>query len=741
MSVEHCQELGCTGTIEDGYCNVCGTPARPSAHSASMPTGAPAGVASARTGRPTGISEKLSSTPIGSARSGTTRPTRRLVASTARTQHLGAGITTVPSAPIPDPRSVVLANAEVPEDKRTCSACGSPVGRSRPGKPGRPEGFCPKCRQPYSFAPKLRSGDLVGNQYEVVGAIAHGGLGWIYLARDRNVSGRFVVLKGLLNTGDKDALEAAITERQFLAQVQHPLILEIYNFATHDGAGYIVMEYVGGRSLKQILKDRMAANNGKYSPFPVDQAIAYMVEMLPAFAYLHSQGLIYCDFKPDNVIQAGDTLKLIDLGGVRRADDEVSAIYGTVGFQAPEVAEVGPTVASDIFTIGRTLAVLAMEFRGYQSTYVSTLPPPEDTPIFQRYDSLYRTLQKATAPNPDDRFQTADELRNQLIGVLREVVAVDSDQPAAAHSSPSELFGAPTATGAELFWADLPLLRIDHADAAATWLAGVSLGAPDQRLRVLEQAPEQTVEVQLAKARAAIEAGQFGDADRLIEDLLTANPWEWRAVWLSGIEALAQGSPDAAETAFNAVLGQVPGELAPKLALALACEHGGAPDVAEYLYAVCAASDANYVAPAAFGLARTRAIRGDTALAIAALDLVAPTSGAYIEARRRRAELLSAPGRGLSDLALAAASIENLAINPCDRQVALIGILNAAIAEVARSGEQPTVRIVADVPATDTELRTAAEHAYRELASLTPDRATRVTLIDAANEIRPRTMV
>ena len=193
---------------------------------------------------------------------------------------------------------------------------------------------------------------------------------------------------------------------------------------------------------------------------------------------------------------------------------------------------------------------------------------------------------------------------------------------------------------------------------------------------------EQTVEVQLAKARAAIEAGLYPEADRLIDDLLTANPWEWRAVWLTGLAALAQGNADAAETSFNTVLGQVPGELAPKLALALACEHGGVPDVSEYLYAVCAASDANYVAPAAFGLARTREMRGDLQSAIAALDLVAPTSGAYIAARRRRAELLSAPGRGLADLALAAASIENLAIDPRDRQVALVGILTAAIAEV-----------------------------------------------------------
>ena len=124
-------------------------------------------------------------------------------------------------------------------------------------------------------------------------------------------------------------LAVAIVEKQFLAQVEHPLIVEIYNFVTHEDAGYIVMEYVGGTSLKQILKDRMRANNGKFDPLPVDQALAYMLEILPAFSYLHDLGLIYCDFKPDNLIQVGDAVKLIDLGGVRRVDDQESAIYGT----------------------------------------------------------------------------------------------------------------------------------------------------------------------------------------------------------------------------------------------------------------------------------------------------------------------------------------------------------------------------------------------------------------------------
>ena len=331
----------------------------------------------------------------------------------------------------------------MPEDKRTCSKCGTAIGRGRDGKPGRTEGFCPQCGQQFSFTPKLQPGDLVGGQYEVAGALAHGGLGWIYLARDRNVSDRWVVLKGLLNSGDPDALAAAIAEQRFLAQVEHPLIVEIYNFVTHEGAGYIVMEYVGGQSLKQILKQRMRDNNGAYDPLPVDQALAYILEMLPAFQYLHDLGLVYCDFKPDNMIQVGDAMKLIDLGGVRRIDDQESAIYGTVGYQAPEVAEVGPSVASDIYTIGRTLVVLCMEFRGYQGTYLHTLPPPESTPLFAQYDSLYWLIAKCCAPDPADRFASADELRAQLLGVLREVVA-RRNAGTALTSAASVLFEAPS---------------------------------------------------------------------------------------------------------------------------------------------------------------------------------------------------------------------------------------------------------------------------------------------------------
>src|SRR6185437_16183121 len=131
-------------------------------------------------------SNRLASTPLGSMRAGGSRTTRRLGTSSTRLRgsRLGAGLTTIPSIPPIDPAQAVLANPQVPEERRFCSKCGAPVGRSRDGRPGRAEGFCPRCRTPFSFTPKLKPGDIVGGQYEVVGCLAHGGLGWIYLGRD-----------------------------------------------------------------------------------------------------------------------------------------------------------------------------------------------------------------------------------------------------------------------------------------------------------------------------------------------------------------------------------------------------------------------------------------------------------------------------------------------------------------------------------------------------------------------------
>jgi serine/threonine-protein kinase PknG len=765
-----CTQPGCTGAVVDGYCDVCGTPA-PVGASAAAGLAAAAGAAAPGSGTSgsgtsstptagmgaagvsstlTRASSRLDSAALGSTRASATgsQITRRVNSGSARLRsaRLGAGLTRVPPAPEIDAAQAILVNPEIPEDKRSCPNCGQPVGRSRDGRPGRTEGFCPNCRNPYSFTPKLQAGDFVANQYEVAGALAHGGLGWIYLAKDKNVSDRWVVLKGLLNTGDADALAVAIVEQQFLAQVEHPLIVEIYNFVTHEGAGYIVMEYVGGTSLKQILKARMKAAGGAYDPLPVDQAIAYILEVLPAFQYLHDLGLVYCDFKPDNLIQVGDAVKLIDLGGVRRIDDQDSAIYGTVGYQAPEVASMGTTIASDIYTIGRTLVVLMMEFRGYQSTYLTRLPPVEETPLFQQHDSLYRLLAKACAPDPADRFASVDELRVQLLGVLREVVAQQinpTDSRTARRgtgltSAASVLFEAPAITSDVLTWEELPALRLDTSDPQYAWLSNIALEDPAERLDALRAAPAPSAEVRLARAKAALQLKRPDIVDVQVNEMLLEDPWEWRAVWVSGLAALGKGDFRGAQASFNAVYGQVPGELAPKLALALACEQGGEGAIAEGLYGICASTDANYVAPAAFGMARIRAARGDTAGAVQALDLVPSTSRGFTESRRQRADHLYQSGDGLPALAEAMSSLQGVRLDPSEQGQLTAKILEKALSVVNRDGPQQVT--IGAYRADDSSLRDGLETTYRALAGSTTDQRERYALVDKANAVRRWTL-
>ncbi|MEA2197804.1 MAG: serine/threonine-protein kinase PknG, partial [Solirubrobacteraceae bacterium] len=465
----NCEQPECGGTIADGYCDVCGMAPAPAPASASAPQGP-------STATVTSYTSTRRTSPGSKRASGRSR--------------LGAGLVEIPNVPFRDPTEAVMVNAMVPETRRFCSRCDEPIGRGRDGMPGRTAGFCRKCGTAFSFDPKLRAGDVLARQYEVVGCLAHGGMGWVYLAKDRNVSDRWVVLKGLLNTGDHDAMVAALAERRFLAEVEHPNIVKIFNFVEHESSGYIVMEYVGGTSLKQIVAARREANGGQPDPLPAAQAIAYVLEILPALGYLHDLGLLFCDFKLDNVIQSQHSLKLIDLGGVYRIDEPASAVFGTVGYQAPEIAAAGPSIPSDLFTVARALAVMSFDFRGYQGTFKFTLPERDSLPVLAHFDSLYRFLLKGTAPNPDDRFQSADEMAEQLHGVLREIVSEQESRPVPA---PSHLFTASlrgdtsTADGRLL---PRPLLASD--DPAAGYLATIAAGDPDQELAQLQAAPERT---------------------------------------------------------------------------------------------------------------------------------------------------------------------------------------------------------------------------------------------------------
>ncbi len=769
-----CPEPDCDGTIEDGYCDVTGLAYRPPApHPAPAPApqsnpadrsvpGGPGGSGSGTGGSGTsgsGTSGSAAGSASWSATAGGTPRRRRRPGRARRSpSRLGEGLVDVPDVPVPDPESLLLTDPCVPEHRRVCPNpnCEAEVGRARDGRPASAEGFCVGCGHHFSFVPALRAGDRVGS-YEIAGALAHGGQGWVYLARNREVADDFwVVLKGLLDQGDPDAQAAAIAERRFLAAVDDPAIVRIHTFVRHAGTGYIVMEYVGGTSLREVLR-RRRAEAGRPDPLPVTQAIAYILAVLPAFAYLHRNGLVFCDFKPDNVMLGRESLRLIDLGAVRRLDDEEGASYRTRGYSAPEVETETPTVASDLYTVGRTLATLILNFRGNTSTYVHSLPPASAHEVLERHESLDLFLRRATAWLPEDRFVSADEMRDELLGVLREIVAAERGSPVAA---PSRRFtGDVHLTGENADgsvvtprWASLPRLRVDPEDPAAATLAALPDSSPAQLATLLAAISPTTVEVRLRLARAHLETGDAAAATAVLDEVAAEDPFEWRVHWYRGLLALGDGGGGerggghtaAAAAAFTHVYAQVPGELAPKLALAVTAEAAGERDRAATLFDLVSRTDDGFTS-AAFGLARVRIAARDRAGAVAAYERVPPASAAYQEARIRtalvRGTTTAAGVPRPADLVAASGILAGLDVDR-RRRVALARDLLRCALDLVLAGTgppEPDVE-VAGTAFREVDLRFGLERAYRELATLAPLARERHDLVDLANAVRPRTL-
>ena len=732
MTREACKQRGCTGVIEEGYCSVCGLAAQ--ARAAAPPSGKSSNSVSshAASARSSSIVTGTGSTPISHPRSATRRSTRSGSNRSTR-RSLGAGLVSVPELPSTDPEKAVMADQRVPEHKRYCANCDKPLVREK--------GFCGQCGHKYSFIPTLHTGDLLAGQYEVKGALAYGGLGWIYLAFDRLLS-RYVVLKGLLNTEDAAAASVAVAERQFLAAVKHPNIVAIYNFVQRGAEGFIVMEYVGGQTLRDIRKTR--------GPLPPAEAIAYIHRILGSFSYLHERKMVYCDFKPENVMLEQGDVKLIDLGGVRRLDDPKGDIYGTVGYSAPEANE-GPTVQSDLFTVGRTLAVLLTEIRGFSKEHRSSLPAPDEEPLFAREESLYRFLLRATAENPNDRFESADQMADQLMGVLREIVAVETGVPRPATSP---YFGAdmlPLTITDRLRpvrpdQRQLPTPNLDRDDPGFSAVANASsLPKLDQRVAALRKTAAdvpKSAEARLRLAHFLIGTEGFDEAAAILAQVEAADPWDWRVRWYRGCLLMAQTNYKDAQAQFDQVYFELPGEIAPKLGFAMAAELGGNYELAARMYDLISKTDSTFLS-AAFGHARCLCALGDRKNAVEALTRVPKDSSLHLTSQIECARAWIGKGRsniGAEELAGASAAIENVSLNGMERYTLAKHLLETALNLITSGRVTPNAKVrVLGEPLREFELRRGLEKYYRAMAHLAHG-DDRVNLVDEANRIRPRTL-
>ncbi|ASQ96429.1 serine/threonine protein kinase [Streptomyces sp. 11-1-2] len=670
----HCDRPDCRGEglgriNARGFCTECGRRALPTA---PEPTPPPAQARTspptqARTHPPTRPGEPLMSESTAT----TARARRRDVARKFTFRPAGEDPLALPRVELPSLRDLVMDDPHPPSRGQTCGweGCEEIVGAPYAGQPALSRGYCPRCRHPFDFAPRLSPGDLLGDQYRVIGCVGYGGLGWVYLAEDTQLDDQPVAIKGLINNEDEAALRTAVEERRYLTMLDHPGIVRIINYVTQPDprdetalAGYIVMEFVGGMTLAQI-KDHIADAVKPYDgPRLYEHILAYGCLVLRAVGYLHGEKLLYCDLKPSNVMHYEDRVKVIDLGAMwRLGQRDGGPLVITEPFAAPEVLARGASALTerhDLFGVGRTLEELSDK-----ATRQAQRPPGLGA------ESYRRVLARATAADPDRRFGSAAEMSEQLWGVLREIHSLrlsrEQPQPSTLFAPTSALLDSSLGRIPDLErWLDgdprpllasglprpeqvptgLPVPFPDAADPGAALLGVPTDSGPRRLIEQLHAFPRPSAEIRLRTCRAYLELDEREAAAQelaiAVELIGSAAPYDWRLSWHRALLRLADGAVADARRQFDEVYSALPGEYAPKLALGYCAEHLGDHQAAKRFYEAVWQRNRSQ-GSAAFGLARLRLAAGDRGGAVDILGGVPKVSRHYDAARIAIVRVLS----------------------------------------------------------------------------------------------------
>jgi beta-lactam-binding protein with PASTA domain/predicted Ser/Thr protein kinase len=293
---------------------------------------------------------------------------------------------------------------------------------------------------------------LFDGRYRVVRKLGSGGMADVYLAEDEEL-GRRVAIK-ILNerhANDEQFVERFRREAKNAAGLSHPNIVSIYDRGEAEGTYYIAMEYLDGRSLKELVTAR--------GPLPIGDAIAFTREVLGALRFAHRKGVVHRDIKPHNVMADADgRLKVTDFGIARAGASqmtEAGSIIGTAQYLSPEQAR-GAAVdqRSDLYSVGIVLYELltgAVPFNGETPVeiamrHLSDTPQPPSIMRPEIPPDLDMIVLRALAKNPDDRFQTAAEMDAELARVAQGAgVTTETADAATAVLSGTAYATAPTA--------------------------------------------------------------------------------------------------------------------------------------------------------------------------------------------------------------------------------------------------------------------------------------------------------
>jgi serine/threonine protein kinase len=345
--------------------------------------------------------------------------------------------------------------AENSADAELCVACEQPLktpvaavqgpALGAAAYPGAPEAslygaksydMVPQLEQ-QRITPRLHPGDQLGHdRYRIKRIVALGGMGAVYEAEDQNLK-RPCAVKEMLDTfteakDRQQVIDWFRREASMLHDLNHPAIPRVRDSFEEDGRYYLVMDFVHGRNLAEVLEQEGVQ--------PEERVRRWAVQLCDVLSYLHHQGVIFRDLKPANImIGTDDRVRLIDFGIARslRAQNIESMVIVTYGFAAPEQLQGQPEQRSDIFSLGATLhRLLTQHDANSNKPMIFNFPPvralrPDVTPAFEAI------IMRALSPRAVDRWTTAGEMGRAIralpavTGSLTPPVAVVPASPAA----------------------------------------------------------------------------------------------------------------------------------------------------------------------------------------------------------------------------------------------------------------------------------------------------------------------
>ena len=272
----------------------------------------------------------------------------------------------------------------------------------------------------------LSKGQKINDRYEIIKTIGEGGMANVYLANDTILDRKVAikVLRGDLSNDEK-FIRRFKREALSVSNLSHPNIVEVYDVGEEDGNYYIVMEYIEGKTLKQLLQKRGALT--------LNEVIDIMTQLTDGLAHAHEAYIIHRDIKPQNImIEDNGLVKITDFGIAMPLNStqltQTNSVMGSVHYLPPEQANgKGSTVKSDIYSLGILMYELltgSVPFKGDTAVEIALKHMKEKIPSIRKQNptipqSVENIVLKATAKNPKNRYDNVRDMYKDLQTALQ----------------------------------------------------------------------------------------------------------------------------------------------------------------------------------------------------------------------------------------------------------------------------------------------------------------------------------